>query len=133
MLPLMNIFWWKSLILSQKTGATVPQTLHVWGSHLAKKRKPNFPQLVPGWYIYLRNSWGTQPPLINLRETLSQGLIGYMLLGRGASWKSSRIFGSTPPPKMQTNKEFNFLSTIQASSSLLLQSALAAAERKTKT
>ena len=50
-----------------------------------------------------------------------------MPLGRGASSKSSRTFGSTPLPKI------NFFAKIQASSNMLLQSALAAAEWKTKT
>ena len=55
-----------------------------------------------------------------------------MLLGRGPSSKSSRMFWLDSTTK-NANKPFSFLLTIQASSSLLLRSALAAAERKTKT
>ena len=28
---------------------------------------PHFAQLVPGWYIYLRTFWRTEPPLIKLK------------------------------------------------------------------
>ena len=71
--------------------------------------------------------------MINLGETLSQGPHRLYASRLRSILKIITDFWLDSPPKMQTNKEFNFLSTIQASSSLLLQSALAAAERKTKT
>ena len=71
--------WWKSLILSQKTSATIPQRLPMRGSYFAKKQKPNLNlrhslsySIGTGMIHLSKTFWGTEPPLINLRETLSQ-------------------------------------------------------------
>ena len=72
-------------ISSRKKAETQFET--VWRHSLFSSRKPSlnqfedipyFPQLVPGWYIYLRDSWG--------RLDASLG-----------------IFGSMPLPNMQKN------------------------------